>query len=145
LAIPATKRNRRSCTFGANGRAITVVLKPLLAGGELLAMQSVTERIFVEPSIETYIVSLVRATREEMHVGLGASPRASLGLMRMSSALAAMEGRSFVTPDDVKACAVPILAHRLMLRPESWGGRISTRGIVTSILGRVPAPAVELA
>jgi MoxR-like ATPase len=145
IGYPTSEQEQEILRHRRERQSDTVVLKPLVAAGEVLAMQSVTERIFVEPSIETYIVFLVRTTREEMHVALGASPRASLGLMRMSSALAAMEGRSFVTPDDVKACAVPNLAHRLMLRPESWGGRISTRGIVTSILGRVPAPAVELA
>ncbi len=125
-------------------RADTTTLEPLLAAGELLAMQAVPEEVFVEPSIERYIVRLVRATRDDPHVALGASPRASLALMKLSRALAALEGRSFVTPDDVKAAAIPALAHRLMLRPESWGGRISTRGVVKSLLDRIPAPAVEV-
>lgn len=125
-------------------RADAIVLETLLGAGELGAMQAVPEAVYVEPSIESYIVSLVRATRDDPHVALGASPRASLALMKMSRALAALEGRPFVTPDDIKAAAVPALAHRLMLRPESWGGRISTRGIVRGLLDRIPAPAVEV-
>lgn len=69
-------------------------------------MQAVPEEVFVEPSIERYIVGLVRATRDDPHVALGASPRASLALMKMSRALSALDGRSFVTPDDIKAAAV---------------------------------------
>jgi MoxR-like ATPase len=107
-------------------------------------MQSVLEEIFVEPTIEHYIVALVRATRDEPRIALGGSPRASLAMMKLSRAVAALEGRSFVTPDDVKAAAVPVLAHRLMLRPEHWGGRVSTPGIVRSLLDRIPTPAVAM-
>jgi MoxR-like ATPase len=125
-------------------RSDAATLPSLLAADELAAMQAVLEEVFVEPSIERYIVGLVRATREDPHVALGGSPRASLALMKTSRALAALDGRAFVTPDDVKAAAVPTLAHRLMLQPESWGGRVSTRGIVRSLLARVPAPGVEV-
>jgi MoxR-like ATPase len=63
--------------------------------------------------------------------------------MKLSRALAALDGRSFVTPDDVKAAALPVLPHRLVLRPEHWGGRLSTRSIVQGLLDRVPGPVVE--
>ena len=125
-------------------RSDAIALPQLLKAGELLAMQSVLEDIFVEPTIERYIVALVRSTRDEPGIALGGSPRASLALMKLSRAVAALEGRSFVTPDDVKTGAVPVLAHRLLLRPEHWGGRISTHGIVRSLLDRIPTPAVEM-
>ena len=125
-------------------RADTLNLPALLAPGELLELQHVPEAVFVDASIEGYIVALARATRDEPHVAIGASPRGSLALMKLSRALAALDGRSFVTPDDVKAAAVPALAHRLMLRPESWGGRVSTRGIIRSLLDRVPTPQVHV-
>jgi MoxR-like ATPase len=64
--------------------------------------------------------------------------------MKLSRAVAALEGRPFVTPDDVKAAAVPVLAHRLMLRPEHWGGRVSTPSIVRALLDHIPTPAVEM-
>jgi MoxR-like ATPase len=125
-------------------RSDAIALPQLLKAGELLAMQSVLEEIFVEPTIESYIVALVRATRDEPRIALGGSPRASLALMKLSRAAAALEGHAFVTPDDVKAAAVPVLAHRLVLRPEHWGGRVSTHSIVRSLLERIPTPAVEM-
>jgi MoxR-like ATPase len=125
-------------------RSDAIALPQLLKTGELLAMQSVLEEIFVEPTIEHYIVALVRATREEPRIALGGSPRASLALMKLSRAMAALDGRSFVTPDDVKAATIPVLAHRLVLRPEHWGGRVSTHSVVRSLLERIPTPAVEM-
>lgn len=144
LGYPTEQEERDILRRRREWRADAAILEPLLAAGEFLTMQPAPEDVFVEPSIERYMVGLVRATRDDPHVALGASPRASLALMKMSRAVAALEGRSFVIPDDVKAAAVPTLAHRLMLRPESWGGRISTRGIVKALLDRVPAPAVEV-
>ena len=95
-----------------------MVLDPLLDPAALREMQAVLEDVFVERSIERYIVAVVRATRDESRLALGGSPRASLALMKLSRGLAALDGRPFVTPDDVKAAAVPVLAHRLILRPE---------------------------
>jgi MoxR-like ATPase len=123
LGYPTAEEEEAILRRRREWRADAVTLGPLLGAGELLGMQAVPEAVFVEPSIERYIVGLVRATRDEPRVALGASPRASLALMKMSRALAALDGRSFVTPDDVKSAAVPALAHRLILRPESTGGR----------------------
>jgi MoxR-like ATPase len=125
-------------------RADAVVLDPLLDATALREMQGVLEDVFVEPSIERYIVAVVRATRGEPRLALGGSPRASLALMKLGRGLAALDGRPFVTPDDVKAAAVPVLAHRLILRPEHWGSRISTGGMVRELLDRVPTPSVEV-
>jgi MoxR-like ATPase len=143
LGYPSETEERDILRLRRAWREDGAVLAPLLGEGELKTLQAVPEEVFVDPSIERYIVSLARATRDDPNVALGASPRASLALMKMSRALAALDGRGFVTPDDVKTAAVPTLAHRLMLRPESWGGRISTRGIVKDLLARVPAPAAE--
>jgi MoxR-like ATPase len=107
---------------------------------ELLAMQAALEDIHVDPSIEEYIVDLARATRDDQRVALGASPRGSLALLRLARAEAALSRRDFVTPDDVKAMAVPALAHRLVLRPELWVSRVSAEDVVRDILGRVATP-----
>jgi MoxR-like ATPase len=101
------------------------------------------EDVHVDEAIESYIVDLVRATREEPRVALGASPRGSLSLMKLARAEAVLHRRDFVTPDDVKAMAVPALAHRLVLRPELWVARVSTIQVVEEILSRVPTPATE--
>ena len=107
---------------------------------ELLAMQAALEDMHVDPSVEEYIVDIVRATREDPRVALGASPRGSLALLRLARAEAALRRSDFVTPDDVKAMAVPALAHRLVLRPELWVSRVVPADVVQDILGRVPTP-----
>ena len=108
---------------------------------ELLTMQAALEEVHVDPSIEEYIVDLARATREDPRVALGASPRGSLALLRLARAEAALRRSDFVTPDDVKAMAIPALAHRLVLRPELWVSRLAPGDVVTEILDRVPTPA----
>jgi MoxR-like ATPase len=108
-------------------------------------MQDALETVYVDRSIEEYIVDIARATREEGRVALGASPRGSLALLKLARAEAALRRRDFVTPDDVKAMAVPALAHRLMLRPELWVSKLDPAEIVRDILGKVPTPKVVVA
>jgi len=89
------------------------------------------------------MVDLVAATRSSTRVQVGASPRGTLALLRLSRGRAALDGRDFVTPDDVKAVAVPALAHRLTLRPELWVQRITGDDIVREALETVPTPRAE--
>jgi MoxR-like ATPase len=115
-----------------------------VAGCDIIAqLQHAIRRVFLEPSIKEYMVTLNTATREHPMVALGASPRGSLGLMRASQALAAMAGRDYVIPDDVKAVADPVLSHRLILRPEARAENIPGHQIVEELLARVPAPALS--
>jgi MoxR-like ATPase len=97
----------------------------------------------VSESIGYYIVDLVAATRTSGQVEVGASPRGSLALLKLSRCRAALFGRDFVTPEDVKGIAVPALAHRLMLRPELWVRRVRPEDVVASALDTVPTPAPE--
>jgi len=110
---------------------------------ELLAMQAALEDVFVGEGLERYIVTLVQATRSDSRVTLGASPRGSLALLKLARAEAAIRGRDFVLPDDVKAMAVAALAHRLVLRPELWVSRTTAAQVVESLLQQVPTPAAE--
>jgi MoxR-like ATPase len=110
---------------------------------ELLAMQDALEDVFVSDALERYIVALAQATRNDPRVTLGASPRGSLALLKLARAEAAIRGRDFVLPDDVKAVAVAGLAHRLVLRPELWVSSTTPRHVVESVLREVPAPAGE--
>ena len=112
---------------------------------ELLAMQAALEDVFVSEALERYIVALAQATRVDPRVTLGASPRGSLALLKLARAEAAIRGRDFVLPDDVKAVAVAALAHRLVLRPELWVSNTTPRHVVESVLREVPAPAGESA
>ena len=109
----------------------------------LVAMQRAIEQVHVSESIGYYIVDLVAATRSSGQVEVGASPRGSLALLKLSRCRAALFGRDFVTPEDVKGIAVPALAHRLMLRPELWVRRVRPEDVVASALDTVPTPAPE--
>jgi MoxR-like ATPase len=110
---------------------------------ELLAMQRAIEAVHVAESVGRYIVALVTATREHPSVQVGSSPRGTLAVMKLARARAAYDGREFVVPDDVKAIAVPALAHRLTLRPELWVQQVSSDDVVQECLDRVPVPAVR--
>jgi MoxR-like ATPase len=109
---------------------------------KILDMQNVVEGIHLEDIIEDYIVRIVTATREHPQVEVGASPRGSLALMRLSSARAAMQGRDYVIPDDVKTMVVPAIAHRLILAPDPWIKGVKPRSIVETIMKGVPVPKV---
>src|SRR3954454_10413120 len=109
----------------------------------LLQMQAAVELVHVEPSVGRYMVALVAATRESTSLAVGASPRGSLALLKLSRCRAALAGRDFVTPDDVKAVAVPALAHRLLLKPELWVQRRSGEDVVRETLELVPTPPAE--
>jgi MoxR-like ATPase len=109
----------------------------------LLQMQQAVEQVHVEESLGYYIVDLVVATRSAPGVQVGASPRGSLALLKLARCRAALSGRDYVTPDDVKGVAVPALAHRLTLKPELWVERLRSDDIVRQLLDQVATPAVE--
>jgi MoxR-like ATPase len=110
---------------------------------ELLAMQEALEDVHVAAVTERYIVDVVRATRSDHRLALGASPRGALALLRLARSLAALRRRDFVLPDDVKAMAVPALAHRLILKPELWASQVTAVHVVQDLLTVVPAPAAD--
>jgi MoxR-like ATPase len=116
-------------------------LQPVVDARMLQLMQAALELITVEDSIGRYIVSLTAATREHPSVLVGSSPRGSLALLLLARARAAMAGRDFVVPEDVKDVAVPALAHRITLRPEMWLRRVDPAFVVDEVLTNVPAPA----
>jgi MoxR-like ATPase len=143
VGYPAEDDERQILHLRRERRKDEAIQGRLLERDQVLDLQAALEEVFVDASIEDYIVQLVRSTRDDPRLVLGASPRASLALMKMARAVAALDGRAFVIPDDVKAVAVPVLAHRLMLAPEHWGGRTTTRAVVEGLLNRVAAPAAE--
>ena len=120
-----------------------VELEPVIDGPTLLELQGAIEQVHVGPAVGGYIVELVSATRTSSSTAVGASPRGSLAVLKLARCKAALAGRDFVAPDDVKAVAVPALAHRLMLRPELWVQQVSGDDIVREVLESVPTPAAE--
>lgn len=121
-------------------RTDDIALQVVADGRTLRAMQHAVEEVHVSESVGRYIVDLVGATRHRNRVLVGASPRGSLALMKVARARAVLNGRDFVTPDDVKEVAIPALAHRLILRPELWVQDIQGDDIVAECLDLVPTP-----
>jgi len=119
-----------------------IVLSPTTSADALMEMRAAVEEVFVDPDIEKYIVSIVGKTRTDNDVYVGASPRGSLALLKLSRAQAALAGRDYVLPDDVKAFAGPALSHRLILSPDLWSKRITAADVVTKVLRLVPVPKV---
>ncbi|CAN5515699.1 MAG: AAA family ATPase [Actinomycetota bacterium] len=117
-----------------------VLLEVIVDASELIEMQDSLELVHVSRPIGLYIVDLVTATRSHPDVEVGASPRGALALLKVARGHALMSDRDFITPEDVKAIAEPVLAHRLTLRPEMWVRKVSGADVVRSVLERVPAP-----
>jgi MoxR-like ATPase len=120
-------------------------LEPVVTADELLAAQQAVRDIHVDPKVRHYIVQIVQSTRECDDVALGASPRASLALFRTAQALAAISGRNFVRPDDVKQMTGPVLNHRLILRPESRLRKQTAAAVAAEIVADVPVPMLNVA
>ena len=120
-----------------------VELRPVVDRETLLEMQQAIEGVHVAESVRRYCVDVVAATRESQSTAVGASPRGSLALLKLARCKAALAGRDYVLPDDVKAIAVAALSHRLVLRPELWVQRISAEDVVREVLAGVPTPPAE--
>jgi MoxR-like ATPase len=121
-----------------------VELRTITDREELLAMQRAVEHVHADAAILEYAVDLVTATRESPQVQVGSSPRGTLALLKLARARAAVEGRDFVTPDDVKRIALPALAHRIMLRPELWIQRVVAEDVVRACLDGCPVPPARV-
>ncbi len=115
-------------------------LKTVVTADEILQCQQAVRNIHVEEKLSRYIVELIRRSREHQDVLLGGSPRASLALYRASQALAAIRGHDYITPDDIKRIAPAILAHRIILKPESRLRKVTARSVVEELLDMVAVP-----
>ncbi len=116
---------------------------PVVAASDVERLALATRQVHVAPSLKAYLVDVAQATRRSSHLALGVSPRATLALQRVAKARAAAEGRNYVLPDDVKALAVPVLAHRLIVTPEAQLQGISPADALAEVLRAVPVPAAH--
>ncbi len=123
-------------------RSDDATIEPVTTPDQVRGLQAAIEDVHVDPAVEGYIVDIVGATRGHSQVEVGASPRGSLALLKVSRARAAMAGRDFVTPDDVKTVAGPALAHRLILKPDPWIRGVRTATVLADVLAQVPVPKV---
>jgi MoxR-like ATPase len=115
-------------------------LKSLSHPAEVLAMRDALERVEVNDDLVDYIIALIDATRRHAQIQVGASPRGGLALVQLARARAVMAGRDYVIPEDVKAVALPALAHRVTLKPELWVRRISADDVIAGVVQSVPTP-----
>ncbi len=128
----------------AERRQDIVALRPVITSETFLAMRSAVEGVFVHPDMRGYMVDLAAATRSHNQVVVGVSPRGSLALLKLARAWAAIQGRDFVIPDDIKLFTRPALAHRIVLDPGLWGSKKTERSIIDSIVAGVPVPVVAI-
>lgn len=119
-------------------------LLPVASVEELLHTQDLVKTIYISPAVKRYIVEIVRATRENSDVYLGSSPRGSLGLFRAGQAMAAIQGRDYVLPDDIKFLSEFVLAHRMVVQPASRLRNLSADQIVREIVDNLPVPGGDL-
>ena len=143
IGYPNADEERQILERRRGRRQDDVEVGAVVSRAEVLGMQQALEDVFVADVVMQYVVDLVQATRADHRVALGASPRGALALLKLARAFAALRGRDFVTPDDVKAMAGPALAHRLILQPELWVTKLSPAQVVSDLLTQVPAPTTE--
>jgi MoxR-like ATPase len=123
-----------------DARGLEAIEIETLPEGLLEAAQSEVRKVKIEPALYDYLLEIVRRSRDWPTVALGASPRAAIGLMLVAQALAAMDGRDYVLPDDVKSAALPVLRHRILLKPEAELEGYQPDRIITDLLSAVPVP-----
>jgi len=118
-------------------------LKPVIQANELVQCQNAVRDVHVDIKVQQYLMQIVHLTRDHEDVALGGSPRASIALFRTAQAMAAIRGRNYVQPDDVKRIAPPVLTHRLILRPESRLRKVTAEQVVQEIIDEIAVPTLE--
>ncbi|KAA5543079.1 MoxR family ATPase [Roseiconus nitratireducens] len=118
-------------------------LKEVATAAELLEAQTEIRKVHVDPRVRQYFLQIIDQTRNHGDLALGGSPRASIALFRCSQAMAAVRGRGFATPDDVKRVLAPVMNHRLILKPESRLRRVTTESVLQEIVSEIAVPTIE--
>lgn len=118
-------------------------LRPVVSTEEVLAVQEQVKTVYVDPKVRQYILQIVHETRSHSDLALGGGPRATIALFRASQAMAAVRGKNYVQPDDVKKIIAPVMAHRLILRPESRLRKVTSESVLENILAEIAVPTLE--
>jgi MoxR-like ATPase len=142
VGYPSRDGEQRILLNRVQRRAEVAQIDGVITADELRAMQRGIEAIDIDDDIALYCVDLANATREHGAVAVGSSPRGAQGLMLVGRALAAMAGRDYVTPEDIKRIAVPVLAHRLSLTPQAWANGTDAAAIVLELAEEIAGPPV---
>jgi MoxR-like ATPase len=139
IGYPSLPEEARMLSEQTSGSPLEL-LEPVTNGAAVLALVREAQGIFVEESVNKYVVALLRHTRSDSRLYLGGSPRAGIALVRVAKARALADGREFLSPDDVKAIAEPVLSHRLILAPEARAGGTTSEELVRDALEKTPVP-----
>ena len=143
IGYPTREQEREILSRRIHRKEDEVRVGRVSSPAQVVAMQSAIEEVHVDEALESYIVEIASRTRTHAQVEVGASPRGSLALLKLARARAALRGRDFVVPDDVKEIAVEGLAHRLILKPDPWIKGVLPSAIVNEVLASVPVPKVD--
>lgn len=143
VGYPSMEEEREILKRRRERRQEEVELKCVTNAEELLNMRQAVETVYIDPDVENYIVAMTSATRRDKRVAVGASPRGSLALLKLTRAQAALDGRDYVLPDDVKAYTSPALIHRLILKPELWMKQRAAEEVIESVLRSVSVPVID--
>ena len=128
----------------ADRKKDSFTVKALATPAKVVEMYKSIEEVYVKKEVMKYMVELVQSTRRDMRVAVGSSPRGSLGLFKLSRALAVLSGRDYVVPDDVKRAAIPVLGHRVILKPDARIRGVKVEEIISELLMTVEVPAVTV-
>jgi len=126
-----------------NRRQEEVALSRVTDAKEIVGMRKIVETVHVDEDLESYIAAIIQETRHDRHVSVGSSPRGSLAFLKMARANAALEGRDYILPDDIKRFSIPVLCHRLILQPEYWLTRQVADRVIAEIFAKVPVPVLK--
>ncbi len=140
---PSPDDEREMLTRRSERKQDAVPLQTVITPAEFMGLRQAVENVYVDPDVQTYIVNLVAKTRRHKQVELGVSPRGSLALLKITRAWAALDGRDYVIPDDVKALAADVLSHRLILDPTLWGSHKAEKDVIEEIIQYIPVPVLS--
>lgn len=140
IGYPSLEEEQQILARRSERKEDAFALRPVITPEIFKAMRRAVENIYVDPDVQNYICRLVAKTRQHKQIELGASPRGSLALLKLSRAWAAIQGREYVLPDDVKTFAQCALSHRIILDPNLWGSKKTDRDIIDEVIRAVPVP-----
>lgn len=143
VGYPSVDEEREILRRRRERRQDEAILSRVTDASQLMEMRQFVETVHVHTDLEEYIAQLVHETRQDRRVAVGASPRGSLAFLKMARARAALEGRDFVTPDDIKHFATPVLIHRLILKPEYWMAQKISEDVIRDAFAKVAVPVID--
>ena len=143
IGYPSAEEEQEILRRRRERRQDEFALDPVTSAAGVLAVRRVIESVHVNPDVERYMVDLVQATRRHRHVAVGASPRGGLALLKLTRSWAAMDGRSYVVPDDVKQFSHAALSHRLILEPDLWTDRRAADDVISELERTIPVPVIK--